>query len=212
MYAVIRTGGKQYRVAPDDVIEVEKLSGAAGEAVEFGEVLMVGGDGAPKLGAPTVSDASVAGEVLEQKRGDKVLVFKKKRRQNYRRTAGHRQYLTAVRITEILTGGKKPSKSKTAEPAPAKQEGASGTKKASSSGKTAKAESTTKAGKQASAAKSADKKADTGKGGAGKTGTKKTGSGTGAAKKAEGASGGGKKQTGAKKSAAEKPAAKPDKD
>jgi len=110
MYAVIRTGGKQYRVAPDDIIEVEKLSGEAGEIIQFSEVLMLGGDGSARIGAPTVSGASVAAQVIEQKRGEKILVFKKKRRKNYRRKKGHRQHLTAVRITEILTGGKKPSK------------------------------------------------------------------------------------------------------
>jgi len=121
MYAVIRTGGKQYRVAPDDVIEVEKLSGEAGEIIQFEDVLMVGGEGGAQIGAPTVSGASVAGQVVEQKRADKIIVFKKKRRKNYRRKKGHRQHLTAVRITEILTGGKKPSKS-AAAPAPAKKE------------------------------------------------------------------------------------------
>ena len=110
MYAVIRTGGKQYRVAPEDIIEIEKVAGAAGEIVEFADVLMVGGNGSLELGTPTVAGACVAGEVLEQKRGAKILVFKKKRRKNYRRKRGHRQHLTAVRITEILTGGKKPSK------------------------------------------------------------------------------------------------------
>lgn len=122
MYAVIRTGGKQYRVATDDVIEIEKVAGEAGETVEFGEVLMLGGDGAPQIGAPTVSGASVAAQVIEQKRADKIIVFKKKRRKNYRRKKGHRQHLTAVRITEILTGGKKPSRAAAAKPAPAKKE------------------------------------------------------------------------------------------
>ena len=121
MYAVIRTGGKQYRVAPDDVIEVEKLAGEAGEIIQFSEVLMLGGEGPAQIGAPTVSGASVAGQVIEQKRADKIIVFKKKRRKNYRRKKGHRQHLTAVRITEILTGGKKPSKA-AAKPAPAKKE------------------------------------------------------------------------------------------
>jgi len=121
MYAVIRTGGKQYRVATDDVIEVEKLAGEAGEIIQFSEVLMLGGEGAAQIGAPTVSGASVAAQVLEQKRADKIIVFKKKRRKNYRRKKGHRQHLTAVRITEILTGGKKPSKA-AAKPAPAKKE------------------------------------------------------------------------------------------
>lgn len=121
MFAVIRTGGKQYRVAPDDVIEVERLAGDAGDIVEFGDVLMLGGD-KPQLGAPLIKGALVAAEVLEQKRAGKIIVFKKKRRKNYRRKRGHRQLLTAVRITEILTDGQKPSKTK-AEPrraAPAK--------------------------------------------------------------------------------------------
>lgn len=121
MYAVIRTGGKQYRVAPEDIIEIEKVAGEAGEIVQFGEVLMLGGD-KPQFGAPLIDGASVAAQVIEQKRADKILVFKKKRRKNYRRKKGHRQHLTAVRITEILTGGKKPSKAAAAKPAPAKKD------------------------------------------------------------------------------------------
>lgn len=117
MYAVIKTGGKQYRVQPDDVINIEKLPGNAGEKIEFNEVLMVGGDGAPQVGAPLVDGASVAGEVVEQKRDRKVIVFKKKRRKNYRRKIGHRQHLTAVRITDILTGGQKPAKKAAAKKA-----------------------------------------------------------------------------------------------
>jgi large subunit ribosomal protein L21 len=122
MFAVIRTGGKQYRVAPNDVVEVEHVAGAAGEIVEFGDVLMLGGD-QPQLGAPLVAGAMVAAEVLAQKRGPKVIVFKKKRRKNYRRKHGHRQMLTAVRITEILTEGRKPSRTKpeAAEESPAKK-------------------------------------------------------------------------------------------
>jgi large subunit ribosomal protein L21 len=123
MYAVIRTGGKQYRVAPEDVIVIEKITGDEGSVVQFSEVLMVGGDGAPEVGAPTLTGASVAGEVVTQGRGDKILVFKKKRRKNYRRKRGHRQELTTVRITEILTGGKTPSKAKAvAKPAAKKAE------------------------------------------------------------------------------------------
>jgi large subunit ribosomal protein L21 len=110
MFAVIRTGGKQYRVAPNDIIEVEKIAGQPGDIVELAEVLLLGGDGGPKTGSPTISGALVAAEVLEQKSGDKIVVFKKKRRSTYRRTRGHRQELTALRITEILTDGKKPSK------------------------------------------------------------------------------------------------------
>ncbi|HWM30666.1 MAG TPA: 50S ribosomal protein L21 [Methyloceanibacter sp.] len=120
MFAVIRTGGKQYRVAPNDIIEVEKIAGRPGDIVELAEVLLLGG-ASPKTGSPTIAGALVAAEVLEQKRGDKVIVFKKKRRKNYRRTKGHRQELTALRITEILTDGKKPSKV-AAKPEPKKAE------------------------------------------------------------------------------------------
>jgi len=109
MFAVIRTGGKQYRVAPNDIIEVETITGEPGETVELGEVLMLGGE-KPETGSPLVSGATVAAEVVEHKRADKIRVFKKKRRSNYRRTAGHRQHLTALKITEILTGGEKPTK------------------------------------------------------------------------------------------------------
>jgi large subunit ribosomal protein L21 len=106
MYAVIRTGGKQYKVAPQDVLQIEKIDGAAGEAVQFADVLMVGGEGEPMFGSPAVSGATVSAEVVGQGRGPKVIIFKKKRRQNYRRKRGHRQELTTVRILEILTGGK----------------------------------------------------------------------------------------------------------
>jgi large subunit ribosomal protein L21 len=111
MFAVIRTGGKQYRVAPNDVIKIEKIAGEPGDIIELGEVLLLGGD-SPKAGSPTISGALVAAEVLEQTRADKITVFKKKRRKNYRRKKGHRQALTLLRITEILTDGKKPSKTK----------------------------------------------------------------------------------------------------
>ena len=97
MYAVIKTGGKQYRVAKDDIIEVELLDAKKGGTVTLDQVLLVG----DKIGAPTVSGASVTATVLEQKKGDKVIVFKKKRRQNYRRKNGHRQNLTVLKITEI---------------------------------------------------------------------------------------------------------------
>ena len=109
MFAVIRAGGKQYRVAAEDVIKVDRLDGEPGEIVQFGEVLVVGGDNVT-LGAPTVTGASVAAEVLEQGRGRKVIAFKKRRRKNSRRKRGHRQDFTLVRVTEILTDGAKPSK------------------------------------------------------------------------------------------------------
>lgn len=119
MFAVIKTGGKQYKVAENDILVVEKLDGTAGDIVELNEVLMVGGDGSADVGNPTVKGAMVAAEVLEQSRSDKIIVFKRKRRKDYRRTAGHRQQQTILRVTEILTGGKKPSKAK-AKAAPAK--------------------------------------------------------------------------------------------
>ena len=108
MFAVIRTGGKQYRVAADQMIRVDKIAGEPGELVEFGEVLVVGGD-TPTLGTPTVAGATVAGEVIEQARGPKIIAFKKRRRKNSRRKRGHRQDFTLVRITEILTEGRRPS-------------------------------------------------------------------------------------------------------
>lgn len=97
MFAVIKTGGKQYKVAENDVIAVEKLDGEAGSAITFDQVLMVG----DKVGAPVVDGASVAGEIVDQFKTDKVIVFKKKRRQNYRRKHGHRQQQTLVKITGI---------------------------------------------------------------------------------------------------------------
>ena len=118
MFAVIKTGGKQYRVAAEDVIRIDRVNGQPGEIVEFGEVLVVGGD-TPQLGAPTVAGATVAGEVLQHTRGDKVIAFKKRRRKNSRRKRGYRHAFSMVRITEILTGGAKPSK--TAAPRPKRE-------------------------------------------------------------------------------------------
>ena len=115
MFAVFKTGGKQYRVAAEDVLKVAKLKGERGEIVEFGEVLVVGGDSVT-LGAPTVAGATVAAEVLDQARGPKIIAFKKRRRKNSRRKRGFREEFTLIRITEILTDGKKPSK--TAPPRP----------------------------------------------------------------------------------------------
>ena len=101
MFAVIRTGGKQYKVAKDDVISIEKLDGDAGASITFGEVLMLGGDNG-RTGAPLIAGASVTGEILLQGRSDKVIAFKKKRRKNTHRKRGHRQHFTKVKITEIL--------------------------------------------------------------------------------------------------------------
>jgi large subunit ribosomal protein L21 len=104
MFAVIRTGGKQYKVAENDVIFVEKLAGEPGAEIELGDVLMVGEGASATTGTPTVAGAAVTAKVLEHKKGDKVLVFKKRRRHNYRRKNGHRQETTVLRITGIKAG------------------------------------------------------------------------------------------------------------
>jgi large subunit ribosomal protein L21 len=109
MFAVIKTGGKQYRVAANDVVTVGKLEGEPGETVSFAEVLFFGKDGDLQVGAPHVAGVTVAGEVVEHTRGAKVIAFKKRRRQNSKRKRGHRQDFTVVRITDILTGGAKPA-------------------------------------------------------------------------------------------------------
>jgi large subunit ribosomal protein L21 len=108
MFAVIRTGGRQYRVVPDDVLEIGKIAGDVGTIVQLGEVLLVGGE-SPVLGTPTVPGASVAAEVLQHKRGPKVIAFKKRRRKNSRRKRGYRDEITVLRITEILTNDNKPT-------------------------------------------------------------------------------------------------------
>ena len=108
MFAVIKTGGRQYRVAPDDVLEIGKIEGQVGTIVQLGEVLVLGAD-MPVLGAPTVPGASVAAEVLQHKRGAKVIAFKKRRRKNSRRKRGYRAELTVLRITEILAENAKPT-------------------------------------------------------------------------------------------------------
>ncbi len=108
MFAVIKTGGRQYRVVPDDVLEIGKIAGDVGTIVQLGEVLLVGGE-SPVLGLPTVAGASVAAEVLQHKRGPKVISFKKRRRKNSRRKRGYRDEITVLRITEILTNDNKPT-------------------------------------------------------------------------------------------------------
>jgi large subunit ribosomal protein L21 len=127
MFAVIRTGGRQYRVVPDDVLEIGKIAGDVGSIVQLGEVLLVGGE-SPVLGTPTVPGASVAAEVLQHKRGPKVIAFKKRRRKNSRRKRGYRDEITVLRITEILTNDNKPTigprarREKVVEAAPASGE------------------------------------------------------------------------------------------
>jgi len=108
MFAVIKTGGRQYRVVPDDVLEIGKIAGDVGTIVQLGEVLVLGGD-TPVLGTPMVAGASVAAEVLQHKRGAKVIAFKKRRRKNSRRKRGYRDELTVLRITEILADNAKPT-------------------------------------------------------------------------------------------------------
>jgi large subunit ribosomal protein L21 len=115
MFAVIKAGGKQYRVAAEDVIRIDRVNGEPGQIVEFGEVLVLGGD-TPQLGMPTIAGAMVAGEVLQHTRGDKVIAFKKRRRKNSRRKRGYRHEFSVIRITEILTDGAKPSKTPPARP------------------------------------------------------------------------------------------------
>lgn len=129
MFAVIKTGGKQYRVAADDVLKIEKLDAAEGDIVEFDEVLMVGEGDDVTVGAPMVDGAMVTAEVVVQGRARKVIAFKKRRRQNSRRKIGHRQHETTVRISEILTGGAKPSKKAAAKPAAKKEADKPETKK-----------------------------------------------------------------------------------
>ena len=117
MFAVIKTGGKQYRVAAEDKIRIDGIDRQPGDIVEFGEVLMLGGD-SPQVGAPNVAGAMVAGEVLQHTRGEKVIAFKKRRRKNSRRKRGYRHDFTVIRITEILTDGQKPSKVAKPRPEP----------------------------------------------------------------------------------------------
>ena len=105
MFAVIRTGGKQYKVAKDDVIAVEKLAAEPGAVIELAEVLMIGEGAQVATGAPILDGAAVSATVIEQTRADKIIVFKKKRRHNYRRKKGHRQHQTMLRITEIRGAG-----------------------------------------------------------------------------------------------------------
>jgi large subunit ribosomal protein L21 len=109
MFAVIKAGGKQYRVAEDQVLKVEGIQGEPGTIVQIGDVIMLGGE-QPQIGTPTISGASVAAEIIEHGRGAKVIAFKKRRRKNSRRKRGHRQDFVLIRISEILTEGAKPTK------------------------------------------------------------------------------------------------------
>ena len=115
MFAVIKAGGKQYRVVAEDVIRIDRVAVEPGNVIEFGEVLLLGGD-KPAVGVPTVAGATVAGEVLQHTRGDKVIAFKKRRRKNSRRKRGFRHDFSVIRITEILTDGAKPQATPPARP------------------------------------------------------------------------------------------------
>ena len=121
MFAIIKTGGKQYKVATDDMLQIEKLDAEAGDTITFDNVLMVGTGSEVTIGAPLVEGATVVAELVEQFRAKKIIIFKKKRRQKYRRTNGHRQNLSMVRITDILTAGQKPSKKPAAKKAAPKK-------------------------------------------------------------------------------------------
>ena len=123
MFAVIKTGGKQYKVTAGDVIIVEKLLGDEGKSITFDQVLMLGEDGkAPTVGTPVIANATVTGEILEQGRADKIMVFKKKRRKDYRRLNGHRQDQTVLRIIDVNGSGPKKAAKKEAAPKPAEEE------------------------------------------------------------------------------------------
>ena len=167
MYAVIKTGGKQYRVTSGDVIIVEKLLGEPGETIEVGQVMMLGEEGkAPTFGTPVVEKAAVFAEVLEQQKGDKVLIFKKKRRHNYRRLKGHRQFETVLRIVDVSATGTKPASAKKAAPKKADAEPAADAKPAKKESKAAADKADAKpaakkpAAKKAPAKKAAPKKGE----------------------------------------------------
>ena len=168
MFAVIKTGGKQYRVAAGDEIRIEKLDGAAGDTMALGDVLMLGSDKGVTVGAPTVDGAQVIGELLDTNRDRKIIVFKKRRRQNYRRTKGHRQWGSLVRIAEIVAPGETAkTKLKSTTAAPKKADKADAAPKAKAAPKKAdakkpaapKAEAKTEAPKKAAPKKAAPKKA-----------------------------------------------------
>jgi large subunit ribosomal protein L21 len=151
MFAVIKTGGKQYRVAADDVIVVEKLAGETGDTLVFGEVLMLGDGDKVEMGAPMIGGAQVVGEVVEQRRAAKIIIFKKKQRNTYRRKQGHRQTETVIKITEILAKGGRTVEAKEAAP-----KAKAAPKAASAKAKAPKAEGA--APKKAAAKKPAAKK------------------------------------------------------
>ncbi len=174
MYAVVKTGGKQYRVARDDVIIVERLVAEAGADIELDHVLLLNDGKDTMIGTPLVEGARVAATVLDQSRADKIIVFKKKRRKDYRRTRGHRQLVTVLRITDILGKGQKPGAATAKAPVKAKDDEAPAAVEATAAPKKAparkaaaeKTPETKSAKKPAATAKAAPKKAKAGKSGA----------------------------------------------
>ncbi|HAQ35796.1 MAG: 50S ribosomal protein L21 [Maricaulis sp.] len=160
MFAVIQTGGKQYRVAPGDELFIEKLEGEAGDNLTFDQVLMMGGDKGVTVGAPLIEGASVTCELVATNRAKKIIIFKKRRRQNYRRKAGHRQWQTLIRVSEILEPGAKKAAAKKAEPkTDAKADDKPAAKKAApKKAAAAKSDDTKTAAKKPAAKKAAPKK------------------------------------------------------
>ena len=172
MYAVIKTGGKQYKVAKDQILVVERLPGEAGDTLSFDEVLMVGDGDQATVGTPFVEGAAVSAELVEQTRGKKIIVFKKKRRKGYRRRKGHRQEQTVLRVTEVLTDAKKPAQAKAkAEPVPKIEGEAATPEKATPKAKAAPKKAPEK---KAAAKKPAEKKATAKKPATKKPAAKKT--------------------------------------
>ncbi len=158
MYAIIKTGGKQRRVAEGGLVTVERLDGEPGDEVDFGEVLMLAGEGDPKIGAPLVEGALVRGEIVEQRRGPKITIIKNKRRNTYRRTKGHRQHETVVRVTGLHADGSKAGAAKKAEKKPEAEASDDAPKAAAKKAPAKKAAAKKPAAKKAAAKKPAAKK------------------------------------------------------
>jgi large subunit ribosomal protein L21 len=158
MFAVIRTGGKQYRVVEDDKLKIDKVAGEPGEIITFAEVLMLGGDNLI-VGTPSIEGASVAAEVIDQGRNRKVIAFKKRRRKNSRRKRGHRQEFTLIRISEFLTDGAKPTKGPKPRPEPKVKPAVEASEDGDSAPKAKKASTKAPAAKKAPAKAAAKPKA-----------------------------------------------------
>ena len=180
MFAVIQTGGKQYKVAKHDVVKVEKLPAEIGESVTLDDVRMVGGDGAPQVGAPKLNGASVSAEVVDQDKNRTIRIFKKKRRKNFRRCNGHRQRFTLLRVTDIEVGGKSAGEGDASKAKQASQKSeAKSQKQATQSATTEQSkQKSTATTKQRSQAKTANAKtAESGAEGGQKKGAAKSGGG-----------------------------------